>query len=65
MFADKNGGLLDQRSYKEKAVICIFIQRFGRPCSGMYNTDNIIFLGEHYKPGRTLYIFSGSSRLKS
>ena len=27
MFADKNGGLLDRRLYKEKAVICIFIQR--------------------------------------
>ena len=28
MFADINGGLLDRRLFKEKAVICIFIQRY-------------------------------------
>ena len=32
MFTDKNGELLDRRLYKEKAVICIFIQLcVGRP----------------------------------
>ena len=34
-------------------------------CSGIYNTNNIIFLGEAYKPRQMLYIFSGSSGLKS
>ena len=27
MFGDKNGGILDRKLCKEKAVICIFIQR--------------------------------------
>ena len=34
-------------------------------CSGIYNTNNIIFLGEAYRPRQMLFIFSGSSRVKS
>ena len=32
-------------------------------CSGIYNTNNIIFLGAHYKPRQMLNILPDSSRI--